>query len=313
MVKSEVRTSKIIMLKTTIGILLVGGTALAAHADEWKLVWSDEFEKPGPPDPAKWSYETGFLRNIESQFYTRARPENARVENGILIIEARKEKYSTAGYGPAATAKRQQSAHRSPAEAEYTSASLTTRGKAAWTYGRIEVRAKLPAGRGIWPAIWTLGTNIGQVGWPACGEIDIMEFVGFQPGIVHANIHTKKYNHAKKTGKGDKIAIGDASTAFHRYAIEWDAQRIDFLVDDYTYFTFRNEETGTGVWPYDHDQYLILNLAIGGAWGGQKGIDNSIFPQRFEIDYVRIYQKPGTGLHSRPAADNAKVSGSNRL
>ena len=176
--------------------------------------------------------------------------------------------------------------------ADYTSARLTTQGKAGWIHGRIEVRAKVPGGRGTWPAIWTLGTNIHDVGWPACGEIDIMEFVGFEPGVIHANIHTKKYNHVAKTGKGDQISIPDASEAFHVYAVEWDAEKMDFFVDEHKYFTYRNEGSGTAAWPYDKEQYLILNLAIGGDWGGQKGIDDSRFPQQFVIDYVRVYQKP---------------------
>ncbi len=279
-------------MKGLIGALLVVLMALTANAAEWKLVWSDEFDKPGLPNAAKWDYETGFIRNHEKQFYTRARQENARVENGILVIEARKEKYQAPSAGPTVRSSRGSRPTSGRAAADYTSASLTTRGKAAWAHGRIEVRAKLPAGRGTWPAIWTLGTNIGQAGWPTCGEIDIMEFVGFEPGVVHANIHTKKYNHVANTGKGDKVSIPDASNAFHVYAVEWDAQKMDFFVDARKYFTFRNEGTGPDAWPYDKNQYLILNLAIGGDWGGQKGIDDKIFPQRYEIDYVRVYQKP---------------------
>ena len=118
-----------------------------------------------------------------------------------------------------------------------------------------------------------------------------MEHVGFDPGVVHANIHTRKYNHVMKTGKGDKISVADASTAFHSYSIEWDHEKIDFFVDESKYFTYRNDGTGPDAWPYDKDQYLILNLAIGGDWGGQKGIADSIFPQRSIIDYVRVYQK----------------------
>jgi len=279
-------------MTTLIGALLVVWAAIHADAGEWKLVWSDEFDKAGLPDAAKWGYETGFLRNNERQYYTRARRENARVENGMLIIEARKEKYRNPSFDPAAKPGGPRRGRRSREYADYTSASLTTASKAAWTYGRIEVRAKLPSGRGTWPAIWTLGTNIREVGWPACGEIDIMEFVGFEPGVVHANVHTRKYNHVQKTGKGDKVSIADASEAFHVYAVEWDAQKIDFLVDGRQYFSFRNERTGPAVWPYDREQYLILNLAIGGDWGGRKGIDDGIFPQRYEIDYVRVYQKP---------------------
>ena len=262
--------------------------SLPTWAGDWKLVWSDEFDKPGLPDPAKWGCETGFIRNNEQQYYTRQRRENARVENGMLVIEARKERFKNPAYVPNTNASGRRRASRE--FAEYTSASLTTRGKASWTYGRIEVRAKLPSGRGTWPAIWTLG-NDWQAGWPACGEIDIMEFVGFEAGVVHANIHTQKYNHVQKTGKGSQITIADASEAFHVYALEWNAGQMDFFVDDRKYFTFRNEGTGPDAWPYDKPQYLILNLAIGGFWGGAKGIDETIFPQRYWIDYVRVYQK----------------------
>jgi beta-glucanase (GH16 family) len=279
-------------MKTLVGALLVVSMAMTADAGEWKLIWSDEFDKAGLPDAARWGYETGFIRNHEKQFYTKARTENARVEDGMLIIEARKEKYKDPGRDPAAKGSGKGRAKSSPEEANYTSASLTTRGKAAWTHGRIEVRAKLPSGRGTWPAFWTLGTNIDQVGWPACGEIDIMEHVGFDPGVVHANIHTRKYNHVANTGKGDKISRIDVSREFHIYAIEWDEKKIDFFIDDRKYFTYRNEATGPDAWPYDKDQYLLLNLAIGGDWGGQKGIDDAIFPQRSYIDYVRVYQKP---------------------
>jgi beta-glucanase (GH16 family) len=279
-------------MKSLIGICLLASMATTAVADDWKLVWSDEFDRPGLPDPARWSYETGYIRNHERQFYTQARRENARVEGGFLVIEGRKEHYPIPDADPSAKAAGR-SRNGSPQEiAEFTSASVTTRGKAAWTYGRIEVRAKLPSGRGTWPAIWTLGTDIGEVDWPRCGEIDIMEFVGFQPGMIHANIHTPKYNHAAKTGKGDRVAIADVSEAFHVYAIEWDARKIDVFVDARKYFTYRNEGTGRDAWPFDRDQYLILNLAIGGDWGGQKGIDNRSFPQRYTIDYVRVYQRP---------------------
>lgn len=232
------------------------------------LVWEDQFDGRGLPDAAKWDYEAGFIRNKERQYYTRSRPENARVENGMLVIEAHRESYEGAAY---------------------TSASLTSR--ASWTYGRIEVRAKLPKGRGTWPAIWTLGTNRREVGWPACGEIDIMEHVGFDPGRIHGNIHTRAYNHVQRTNKGNSILVPKPDEEFHVYEAVWTQNQIDVLVDRQRYFTFAKEPGGDPVWPFDKPQYLILNLAIGGTWGGQQGIDDSAFPARFLIDYVKVYRR----------------------
>ncbi len=260
-------------------------TVVSIQADERKLVWSDEFDKPGMPDESKWTYEEGFIRNRESQYYTRARQENARVEDGVLVIEARREQYKDPSIDPNRTGGRR----RGPESVEYTSASVNTKGKVAWRYGRIEVRAKLPTGRGMWPAIWMLGTNIDEIGWPACGEIDIMENVGFAPDVIHANIHTKAYNHVKGTGKGAKLTVPNPHDDFHIYAVEWTEKTMDFFVDDQKVFTFENEGTGRDVWPYDQPHYLILNIAVGGAWGGQKGIDDEIFPQKMLIDYVRVY------------------------
>lgn len=238
--------------------------------DRWRLVWADEFDVDGLPDSARWTYEEGLIRNNEAQYYTRARPENARVEDGALIIESRKEQFEGA---------------------DYTSASVTTRGRAAWRYGRIEVRAKLPTGRGTWPAIWMLGTNISEVGWPECGEIDIMENVGFDPNRIHANIHTAAFNHADGTNKGASILVEEPYANFHVYAVEWYEDRMDFFVDERKTFTFANTGGGIDEWPFDLPHYLIPNTAIGGAWGGRQGIDESIFPQRFTIDYVRVYER----------------------
>lgn len=274
------------MKKTTAfltGLMVAGSLASAA---EWKLVWADEFDKPGLPDPAKWTYEEGFIRNREAQFYTCGRAENARVENGVLVIEARREKFLNPNYRPGA----QSDWKRASEFADYTSASLTTRGIAAWRYGRIEVRAKLPGGRGMWPAIWMLGADR-SAGWPACGEIDIMEFVGYEPETIHGTVHTAKYNHVKKTQKGARLQVKAPDKDFHVYAIEWSAERIDFFVDGKKYFTFANEHSGSDAWPFDKPHYLILNTAVGGSWGGAKGIDSSIFPTRFYIDYVRVYEK----------------------
>jgi len=254
------------------------------RAGDWRLVWSDEFNTPGAPDPSRWTYEEGFVRNREAQYYTRARLENARVEDGLLIVEARKERF------PNAAGREGSADWRRAPYAEYTSASLTTEGKAAWRYGRVEVRAKLPTGRGAWPAIWMLGNNYREAGWPRCGEIDIMENVGVDPNVIHANIHTQSYNHVRKTNKGSRITVSPPSEAFHVYAVERFEDRIDFFVDEQKYFTFMNEKTGVDAWPFEQPFYLILNVAIGGAWGGQKGIDAAIFPQRMEVDYVRVYE-----------------------
>lgn len=270
----------------------LGGAVLTAVAAEWQLVWSDEFDRDGLPDPARWTYEEGFVRNQELQYYTVGRRENARVEGGHLILEARRERFPNPRYRPDAPERRWQERREF---AEYTSASLTTRGLAAWTCGRFEMRAKLPAARGTWPAFWTLGTNISQVGWPACGEIDILEYVGHDPGVVHANVHTRGYNHARGNGRGASTRVPDAAEAFHVYALEWSPDKLEFFVDDRKYFTLENDGTGPDSWPFDAPQYLILNLAIGGTWGGQKGVDAEAFPQRFVVDYVRVYQRPGAG------------------
>ena len=261
-------------------------TTCSTFASGWKLVWADEFNQPGLPDPAKWNYETGFVRNREAQYYTDARPENARMANGCLVIEARKEQLKNPGFD--ATAK-PDDWQRSREFAAYTSASLTS--KASWKYGRIEVRAKLPYGRGVWPAIWTVGANVGTVGWPRCGEIDIMEMVGFKPDMIYGHIHTLESITTKKIKDGTGIKVPGASDDFHVYAIEWDADKMDFFVDNKKYYTYHKGNDSEASWPFDKPQYLILNLAIGGAWGGAKGIDDAIFPQRFYIDYVRVYQE----------------------
>ena len=274
--------------KQIYGLIFILLWSSLVQANEWSLIWSDEFDYTGPPNEAKWNYEKGFVRNRELQYYTSARKENARVENGHLVIEARKEIWPNPDYRDDASSRRWQ---RSRKAADYTSASLITKDKASWTYGRIEVKAKLPAGKGVWPAIWMLGTNIREVGWPKCGEIDIMEYVGYDPNTVCANVHMAKYNHTKGTGKGSKIKADKPYASYHTYAVEWTPERMDFFFDEHKYFTFKNEHGGVDVWPFDQPHYLILNLAIGGSWGGQKGIDESIFPQKFLIDYVRVYRK----------------------
>lgn len=280
-------------MKTIWSLAAVAGFALTGWSSEWKLVWSDEFDKAGLPDPARWSCEDGFVRNRELQYYTTNRTENARVEGGFLIIEARKEKFPNPRFRADASERRWQQQRE---QADYTSASLTTQGRASWTYGRIEARAKVPSGRGTWPAFWTLGTNRGEAGWPACGEIDILEYVGHEPGVVHANVHTRGFNHNRGNGRGARLSVPDAEKKFHVYAVEWAPEKLEFFVDDRKYFTLKNDGTGADSWPFDAPQYLILNLAIGGDWGAQKGVDDAIFPQRYIVDYVRVYQRAGAGL-----------------
>jgi beta-glucanase (GH16 family) len=264
------------------GPRLHAGDATTVAPSGYHLVWADEFsaQPNGPPDPSKWGYEEGLLRNNEAQYYTKARLENARIENGQLVIEARKESFPN----PFA---------KGPKVASYTSASLVTRHKAEWTYGRIEVRAKLPAGQGVWPAIWTLGISHDDklIGWPKCGEIDIMERFGQEPSLVHGTMHY--FANGKHQQQGMPFKIDHPEAAFHVYAAEWNPQHINLFVDDKNYFRFdvKNADNA-GDNPFHHPHYLILNLALGGFGGGK--IDDSIFPQRMTVDYVRVYQKNET-------------------
>jgi beta-glucanase (GH16 family) len=246
---------------------------LSAHAQQpqWKLVWADEFNYKGLPDSNKWNYDVGGhgWGNNELQYYTKANLSNARVEKGSLIIEARKE---TTGSN------------------KYSSARLITKGKGDWSHGRIEVRAKLPKGIGTWPAIWMLASTT-PLKWPDDGEIDIMEHVGHNPGFIHFSIHTKKYNHIKGTQKTDTLFAPDAMKTFHLYALQWNEQTMQWFVDGKQVFEVKNDGTGNDAWPFNQPFHLLLNIAIGGNWGGEKGVNDSIFPQRMQIDYVRVYQK----------------------
>lgn len=255
-------------------LLAFAGAAPVVGADNWVLVWSDDFNYRGLPDPTKWDYEVGFVRNHEQQYYTRARLENARVENGVLIIECRKEEFKLSKGGPA----------------HYTSASLFTRDPAGWLYGRIEVRAKLPSGRGVWPAIWTLGVDFPKVAWPYCGEIDILEYVGKVPNSVHAAVHYQ-VNGKHKMDARDRPTESPYDD-FHTYAIEWYPDRIDFFFDGEKHHTFAVDKAGTGADnPFRKPHRLLIDFALGGSWGGD--IDDSALPQQFLIKYVRYYRSAG--------------------
>jgi beta-glucanase (GH16 family) len=241
------------------------------------LVWADEFDYRGLPDTTRWNYDVGDgcpdlcgWGNGELQSYTKGRPENARVEDGHLVIEARRESLGARSF---------------------TSARLVSRGRGDWRYGRFEIRALLPSGKGTWPAIWMLPTDWAYGGWPASGEIDVMEHVGFAPESIHASIHTAAYNHQKGTQRTNRIVVADAERAFHVYAVEWTPDRIDFFVDSTRYHSFENEKTGSETWPFDRRFHLVLNIAVGGMWGGMRGVDASIWPQRILVDYVRVYQR----------------------
>jgi len=235
------------------------------------MVWNDEFSTAGLPDQTKWGYDVGGngWGNNELQYYSSNRLENARIENGYLTIEARKEVYEGK---------------------EYTSARLVSTNKGDWLYGRFEVRAKLPGGKGTWPAIWMLPTNWVYGNWPSSGEIDIMEYVGYDPTNVHGSIHTEAYNHVIGTQKTSTYVVADAETAYHNYAIEWTSEKVDFFVDNVLYFSFANEHKDYKYWPFDQPFHLILNLAVGGNWGGAQGVDPNIWPQNMSVDYARVFQ-----------------------
>jgi len=238
--------------------------------EELSLIWSDEFNTNGAPSTSKWNYDmgngSGGWGNNELQFYTN-RSENVIQKDGNLVIKAIKESYQ--GY-------------------DYTSTRLKTQGKFSFTYGRVEVRAKLPQGRGTWPAIWMLGDNITSAGWPACGEIDIMEYVGYQPDVIYTSIHTT--SSFGDTVNHDSFNLATAEEEFHIYGIEWTETEIKFFVDETIHYTYKPTAYNDQTWPFNKNQFLILNLAIGGNWGGLQGVDDTIFPQEFSIDYVRVYQ-----------------------
>jgi beta-glucanase (GH16 family) len=238
----------------------------------YQLVWADEFDRDGLPDPAKWAYDTAMNKqgwhNAELQYYSASRVENSVVRDGRLLITARREKLSSApDWGGQA----------------YSSARLVTRGKADWTYGYFEIRAKLPCGKGTWPAIWMLNTPIV---WPAGGEIDIVEHVGSNPGHVFSTLHTAA-NHAGQ-GVGNGVQVPDACSTFHTYQLHWTPQQMRFGIDGRVHHTYANAGTGTAQWPFDTPEFLILNIAVGGHLGGP--VDDAVFPAVMEVEYVRVYQ-----------------------
>lgn len=256
----------------------------ASQASGFTLVWSDEFDRPGRPDATNWTYETGFVRNQELQWY---QPDNARVENGCLVIEARRERQRNPTYSPGSTDWK-----RAREFAEYTSASLTTRGLRSWQYGRFEMRARIDTRPGLWPAFWTLGVS---GGWPRGGEVDIMEYYA---GTLLANVAWGSATRGRAVWDDSRTPLtslggGDWSSRFHIWRMDWDERHLAILVDDRLLKDVPLDKTvnedGTGFNPLRQPHYLIVNLAIGGTQGGDPS--NTTFPVRYEVDYIRVYQQ----------------------
>ncbi len=246
----------------------------ARASREWRFAstpsWADEFDYTGKPDPAKWGYDLGGSGwgNNELQSYTD-RIDNAAVDDGVLTITARREAFGGR---------------------DYTSARLVSKGRGDFRYGRFEARAKLPSGRGTWPAIWMLPSDWKYGDWPRSGEIDIMEHVGFDPGRVHISVHTQRYNHVAGTQRTATRMVEGAMDGFHRYRVDWTPDAIRGYIDDVPVFAFHNEGAGADAWPFDQRFHWLLNIAVGGNWGGQQGVDESVFPARMRVDYVRVYR-----------------------
>lgn len=245
------------------------------------LLWSDEFDRASL-DTTKWSFDTSRNKvgwfNGELQYYAADRAQNLRLENGILIIELRKDP---------------ELLRKLPdwGKQKYSSAKITTKDKVAFDSGFIEVSAKLPCARGTWPAIWMMPQT--DAPWPDGGEIDILEQVGSQPNVAHATLHTALFNHTRHNGRGAEKPVATACSAFHRYQLAWTGDAITIGVDGQAYMRVRNDQPGgRGAWPFDAPFYLILNLAMGGDWAAAKGIDDAALPQRMEVDYVRIWEMP---------------------
>ena len=245
--------------------------------DEYVIVWSDEFDEGTMPDTSKWVYDIGDWGwgNGELQYFTEGRSENARIEDGNLIIEARKDDMGH----------------------EWTSARLTTRGKTAFLYGKLEFRAKVPPNKGNWAAGWTLGNDyVDEKSWPYCGEIDILESVGYQMddetgnGTAHASAHCGAYYFKLGNQPTGTIDLENMDEEYHVYAVEWTPDGLTATVDGTEYFTY-NDTSSELSWPFDKPQNLILNLTMGGGWGGLEGMDTTITSQIYTIDYVRVYAK----------------------
>jgi beta-glucanase (GH16 family) len=246
------------------------GTPAQTASPGWVLDWSDEFNGVAL-DAGNWVAETGGggFGNDERQFYT-GRPENLRVADGMLVIEARRERYG---------------------ERDYTSARIKSAGLKERAYGRYEARIKVPGGQGIWPAFWLLGADVGSSGWPRCGEIDIMENIGKEPATVHGTIHGPGYSGEHGFGAPSRLEQGAFSDDFHVFAVEWEPRAIRWYRDGILFHTAAPDRV-KGDWVFEHPFFVILNLAVGGYWPGYPDATTTL-PQRMLVDYVRVYRRPG--------------------
>jgi beta-glucanase (GH16 family) len=266
-------------------ILLLCASAVAQSSvtpasSPWVLTWTDEFHGPNgsAPDSSKWVIETGGngWGNRELEYYT-ARPANVYQQDGNLVIKALREKYT----GPDGITR------------DYTSARLKTLGEFSQEYGRFEARMKIPRGQSMWPAFWMMGDDIDKVGWPACGEIDVMENIGKEPAIVHGSIHGPGFDDGDLEANFSLPAGQALADDFHLYAVEWEPDAIRFYLDDHLYVTRTHADMRPGwKWSFDHPFFLLLNVAVGGDWPGSPDA-STVFPQTMLVDYVRVYRRPG--------------------
>ena len=258
-----------------------GNDQAPTFSSNWEMLWSDEFDGENL-DLSKWntlSWRPGWVNN-ELQAYTE-RDTNIFLESGFLVLQGLIDPgFSGTDY------------NGNDYNADYTSGRVNTDGKFSTTYGRFDIRAKLPKGKGSWPAIWMLGESINSIGWPDCGEIDIMEHVGYDEGMIHGSIHTEEYNHMYNTQRSGSKYIENVTSTFHVYSLEWSPFYLRYLIDDEPFFFVYNDSKGdNSKWPFDDPHYIILNLAIGGDWGGVQGISTSEFPMRMMVDYVRVFKQ----------------------
>ncbi|MEK6398334.1 MAG: glycoside hydrolase family 16 protein [Terriglobus sp.] len=260
-------------------LLCVSTIPMGAKNNKWTLTWSDEFNGTdgSQPDPSKWEFVTGGrgFGNNELQAYT-ARPENAHLNHGTLVITARRENFTAEDGIPR----------------QYTSPRLQTKGKFSQRYGRFEARIRIPRGQGIWPAFWMLGNDIDTVGWPKAGEIDIMENVGKEPGKVHGSLHGPRYSGGDPLTGAYTLPDGKAlADQFHVYAVEWEPDAIRFYIDNHLYETQTPDSIPEHKkWVFNHPFFLLLNCAVGGKWPGNPD-DTTTFPQQMLVDYVRVYAR----------------------